>query len=144
MRNNKKAFCPACRRFTEYVLERKPVEKAINGKQYRFSLTVAVCRKCGRVLNVRGLIDRNVKEIDEQIREADGLVSMAEIETFAKLYRSGKVSVSPALGLGEKTIAKYLQGMMPSKDHSDSIREALATVANGEDVEALSPKTEKN
>ena len=71
-------FCIECRKETEYLLQKKDIVKNIRDKEYSFSITVAVCAECGEEMSIPGLIDKNVQEIDEQYRDAEGLVSIDE------------------------------------------------------------------
>ena len=83
------------------------------------------CIEC----SVPGLIDKNVREIDEQYRSAEGLVKIEDIERLMKIYKIGKAPLSLALGFGEITIPRYLDGQVPSKEYSDIIKAALASPA---------------
>lgn len=56
-----------------------------------------------------GLIDRNIREIDEQYRAYEGIVSIADIDRIMKIYKIGKAPLSLALGFGEITITRYLE-----------------------------------
>ncbi len=123
----RKDFCTACRKKTEYVLQKKNIEKTIREKDYSFQITVAVCAECGEEMNIPGLIDKNNLEIDEQFRTAEGIVSIDDIEKLMKIYKIGKAPLSLALGFGEVTIARYMEGQIPSKEYSDIIREALVS-----------------
>lgn len=40
------------------------------GKEYTFEITAAFCNKCGGEMGIPGLMDYNMKEIDEQYRKA--------------------------------------------------------------------------
>ncbi|MBQ9302780.1 Panacea domain-containing protein [Butyrivibrio sp.] len=125
----RREFCIECRKDTEYNLQKKDVVKIIRGKEYTFSITVAVCTECGEEMSIPGLIDKNVQEIDEQYRAAEGLVSIEDIEKLMKIYKIGKAPLSLALGFGEITIPRYLEGQVPSKEYSDVIRAALTSPA---------------
>ena len=125
--NEKKDFCIECRKETEYLWQEKPIVKTIRDKGYQFQITTAVCAECGEEMNPPGLIDRNVQEIDEQYRRAEGLVSVEDIEKMMKIYQIGKAPLSLALGFGEVTIPRYLEGQIPSKEYSDIMRSALAS-----------------
>jgi uncharacterized phage-associated protein len=46
-----------------------------------------------------------------------------------KIYKIGKAPLSLALGFGEITIPRYLEGQVPSKEYSDVIRAALTSPA---------------
>lgn len=120
-------FCIECRRDTEYALKKKMVPKTIKGREYNFFITTAICTECGEEMNLPGLIDRNVEEIDGQYRKIEGIVSVEDIEKLLKIYKIGKAPASYALGFGEVTIARYLAGQVPSKEYSDLIKAALSS-----------------
>ena len=120
-------FCIECRKETEYVLQKRNIVKIIRDKEYTFGITVAVCTECGEEMSIPGLIDKNVQEVDEQYRAAEGLVSIDDIEKLMKIYKIGKAPLSLALGFGEVTIPRYLEGQIPSKEYSDIVRAALAS-----------------
>ena len=122
-------FCIECRKETEYYLKKKDIVKTIRDKEHTFAITVAVCAECGEEMSIPGLIDKNVQEIDDQYRAAEGLVSMDDIERLMKIYKIGKAPLSLALGFGEVTIPRYLEGQVPSKEYSDVIKAALSSPA---------------
>ncbi|MCM1288478.1 MAG: DUF4065 domain-containing protein [Clostridium sp.] len=122
-------FCIGCRKETGYLLQKKDIVKNIRDKDYTFGITVAVCRECGKEMSVPGLIDKNVQEIDEQYRAVEGIVSIDDIERLMKIYKIGKAPLSYALGFGEVTIPRYLEGQVPSREYSDVVRAALASPA---------------
>lgn len=103
--------------------------KTIRDKEYTFGITVAICKECGEEMSISGLIDKNVREIDEQYRAAEGLVTIDDIEKLMKIYKIGKAPLSLALGFGEVTVPRYLEGQVPSKEYSDVVRAALASPA---------------
>lgn len=101
----------------------------IRDREYSFEITMAICSECGEEMSIPGLIDRNVQEIDEQYRETEGIVTVKDIERMMKLYKIGKGPLSLALGFGEVTIPRYLEGQIPSKEYSDIIKSALSSPA---------------
>lgn len=122
-------FCVECRKETEYFLRKKDIEKNIRDKEYTFGITVAVCAECGGEMSIPGLIDKNIQEIDEQYRAVEGLVLTDDIKKLMKIYKIGKAPLSLALGFGEATVPRYLEGQVPSKEYSDVVRAALASPA---------------
>ena len=122
-------FCTTCRKNTEYTLKKRNIIKTIKDKEYTFSVTSAVCDECGEEMNIPGLIDKNIKEVDEQYRTSEGIVSIDDIEKLMKIYKIGKGPLSLALGFGEVTITRYLSGQIPSKEYSDVIKAALSSPA---------------
>ncbi|MBD5544176.1 MAG: DUF4065 domain-containing protein [Lachnospiraceae bacterium] len=122
-------FCIECRKETEYLLQKRDIVKTIREKEYTFGITTAVCAECGEEMSILGLIDKNIQEIDGQYRTEEGLVSIDDIEKLMKIYKIGKAPLSLALGFGEVTIPRYLEGQVPSKEYSDIVRAALASPA---------------
>lgn len=122
-------FCIECRNETEYVLQKRRIVRMIRDREYSFEITIAICSECGEEMSIPGLIDRNVQEIDEQYRETEGIVTVKDIERLMKLYKIGKGPLSLALGFGEVTIPRYLEGQIPSKEYSDIIKSALSSPA---------------
>jgi putative zinc finger/helix-turn-helix YgiT family protein len=118
-------FCTTCRKETEYSLQKETVKVTIKDKDYEFNLTAAICCECGNRMDIPGLLDLNNREIDEQYREKEGLIRIADIENLMKIYRLGKAPLSLALGFGEITVSRYLNGQMPSKEYSDIMKHAL-------------------
>ena len=54
-------FCTACRKNTEYTLQKREIVKTIKEKDYTFHITVAVCNECGEEMSIPGLIDENIR-----------------------------------------------------------------------------------
>ena len=120
-------FCTSCRKETSYKIIKKTVQKVIKDKSYEFKIAVAVCDECGKEMDIPGLFDLNIKSIDEQYRQAEGLISIDDIQKIMDIYNIGKAPLSIALGFGEITITRYLSGQMPSKKYSDIIKKALSS-----------------
>ena len=120
-------FCTECRKDTEYILKKKTITKTIKDTEYQFEITTAVCAECGEEISIPGLIDRNIKEVDEQYRMVTGIVTTEDIGKLMKIYKLGKAPLSLILGFGEVTITRYLAGQVPSKEYSDIIRAALTS-----------------
>lgn len=129
VRKNRTDFCITCRKDTEYILQKRNIKKSIKDVEYTFSITVAVCDKCGEEMSIPGLIDKNIQEIDEQYRAYEGIISIEDIEKLMKIYKIGKAPLSLALGFGEVTITRYLSGQIPSKEYSDIMKKALSSPA---------------
>lgn len=120
-------FCTVCRKNTEYILQKQTITKTMKDKEYTFSITSAMCSECGKEMNIPGLIDKNIQEVDEQYRAYEGIVSIDDIEKLMKIYKIGKGPLSLALGFGEVTVTRYLSGQIPSKEYSDIMRAALSS-----------------
>lgn len=122
-------FCINCRKETEYVVEKMIEKQIIRDKEYEFVLTTAICKECGEDMSIPGLIDLNIKERDAQYREAEGIISVEDIKKIMSIYNIGKAPLSLALGFGEVTISRYLDGQMPSNNYSNIMLKALSSPA---------------
>ena len=127
--SERKDFCTECRRETSYTLKKIKINHTIREKEYTFEITAAFCNDCGCEMGIPSLIDYNMKEIDDQYRKAEGIITVEDIERLLKLYNIGKAPLSMALGFGEVTITRYLAGQVPSKEYSDIMMHALASAS---------------
>ena len=125
----RKDFCTECRRETSYTLKKIKINQTIREKEYTFEITAAICNECGGEMGIPGLMDYNMKEINEQYRKAEEIITVEDIERLMKLYNIGKAPLSLALGFGEVTITRYLAGQVPSKEYSDIMLHALASAS---------------
>ena len=64
----KRDFCTECRRETNFTLKKIKINQTIREKEYTFEITAAFCNECGGEMGIPGLMDYNIKEIDEQYR----------------------------------------------------------------------------
>lgn len=125
----RKDFCTECRRETSYTLKKIKINQTIREKEYTFEITAAFCNECGGEMGIPGLMDYNVKEMDEQYRKAEEIITVEDINRLMKLYNIGKAPLSLALGFGEVTTTRYLAGQVPSKEYSDIMLHALASAS---------------
>lgn len=118
-------FCTECRKEVPYEVRRVKIKQTIKEKEYTFEVNKAFCKECGAQVEVPGMLDKMVEEIDMQYRKKENLVSVDDISKLMELYNIGKAPLSLALGFGEVTITRYINGQMPSKEYSDIIKTAL-------------------
>lgn len=124
MMMERREFCVECRKDTPYELRRVRVTKCIREKEYDFEITKAFCKSCGEEVLLPGMMDERTRDIDRQYREFENIISNEDIEKLMGIYNIGKAPLSLALGFGEITVTRYLQGQMPSKEYSDIMKKA--------------------
>lgn len=129
MSKTRTQFCIECREETPYRIQSVLYKKQIRNKEYEFTISEAVCEKCGEPVNLPGLMDSNAREIDRQYRRFENIVTIDDICDLMEIYKIGKAPLSLALGFGEITITRYLSGQVPSKEYSAVIRSALESPA---------------
>ena len=86
------------------------------------------CNECGSEMGIPGLLDYNIKEMDEQYRKAEDIITVEDINRLMKLYNIGKAPLL-ALGFGEVTITATLPDRCQSKEYSDIMLHALASAS---------------
>lgn len=119
------AFCMECNKEREYMVKKIVTRQMVKGKEFKFKSTIAYCTFCGEEVNVPGMMDQNMKQEDEQVRSFKRLISIQEINELMDMYHMGKAPLSLALGFGEVTLTRYLDGQMPSQTYSEIMRNAL-------------------
>ena len=120
-----KDFCVSCRKHVNYQLKEEVASKNIKGKNYDYTTLTAYCEECGEEMSLPGLIDKDQQLFDAHYRTVEDIVTKVEINKILEKYNIGKAPLSLALGFGEITITRYLDGQMPSKKYSDILRKAL-------------------
>ncbi len=118
-------FCMECNKETEYTIRKIVSRQMVRGKEYKLNVLAATCNVCGEDMNVPGLMEQNLKHEDEQLRQTHKLITIPEIEKLMSLYNIGKAPLSLALGFGEVTIGRYMDGQVPSQTYSEIMRNAL-------------------
>lgn len=116
-------FCEKCRDIVAYSLELVNREKEIKGIKIKFEERKAYCTKCGEELFVPEIRDNNLKMLDDKYREEKGLITVEEINDILQKYNIGKRPLSTLLGWGEGTLTRYVDGDMPTKAYSDTLKQ---------------------
>ena len=71
MKKVKRNFCINCRKETDIVWGKAKRTTNIKGKPFDYLETVAICKECGQEMSPHGLIDLNIKELEEHIKDED-------------------------------------------------------------------------
>lgn len=64
----------------DYIVKKEKRKYTIREKEYNFNITTACCKNCGEELDIPGLLDLQMKEVDKQYRKEKGIVSINDIE----------------------------------------------------------------
>lgn len=118
-------FCTQCRKETAYTLREEVMSRFVKDKEYRYTTIAAYCSECGERVSTPGLRDKDIELFDAYYRKIEDLITIPEIRHIMEIYNIGKAPLSLALGFGEVTIPRYLEGQIPSKRYSEIMRRAL-------------------
>lgn len=115
-------FCENCHDMVGYSIKEIKKQKNIKGKDIEYTGKVAFCNECGSEIFVSEIRDNNLTMLDRAYREKEGLISIEEIEMILEKYDIGKRPLSLLLGWGEGTVTRYLDGDIPTKQYSDTLK----------------------
>jgi uncharacterized phage-associated protein len=116
-------YCSNCDKNVTYTINKELINEEIRGVDFKYIATIAYCNECGEEIYVSELSDDNIRKANEAYREKIGIIKINEIEEMLEMYNIGADPLSKLLEWGNKTIARYLQGLMPSKEYSDRLKE---------------------
>lgn len=116
-----KEYCYYCNDDVEYRIEESLIEMNIKDVGFSFLAKIAYCNQCGEELNIPDLSDENVMAANEKYRELKGLIQVNEIKSILYKYNIGQKPLASLLGWGETTIIRYLKGLTPTWEYSQTL-----------------------
>ena len=127
----KKAYCLNCDEKRAYKEKTTREEVTVRGITFSYPEHTAYCAECGSEVYVAEINDKNVQEREDAYRKASRLITVSEIKEILDKYKIGAGPLALVMGFGEVTITRYLNGQIPSRDHSDKLLEVRASHRNG-------------
>lgn len=120
----KDAFCTHCNKKLNYSI-RKNIIKEYKGQLVNVEENIAVCDECGKDIFVPAIEEDNFARLYDIYREMTGIISPQEIVEFRKKYDLSQRELVSLLGWGKMTINRYERGALPSKSHSDMLKNIM-------------------
>lgn len=117
-----RTFCPECRKEVDYKIKNRVEEKKVRGLEFEYTAERAYCTECGKVIYISELHDHNLEKIDNAYREKADIIKISEIKEIVDQYNAGKRPLSLLLGWGEATLTRYIDGDIPSKSYSETLK----------------------
>lgn len=118
-------FCEKCYDMVNCSVEKEQKSKEIKGKKIEYQGKEAYCNDCGTKIFIADIRDYNLKKLDEAYRKSEDIILVSDIEKILEKYNVGKRPLSLLLGWGEVTLTRYLNGDIPSKHYSDTLKKVL-------------------
>lgn len=118
-------FCEHCEEVVDFKEKFINKQKTIKGKEIEYLAKEAYCTECDSIIFVPEVHEFNLDQINDAYRKAEDLVTIPEIEEAMDIYNIGKRPLSLVLGWGEGTLTRYLNGDMPSKQYSQTLKKII-------------------
>lgn len=118
----KMIFCEKCNKKVAYDV-RKSVIEDFKGHKVNIEENIAVCNECGTELFVPEIENDNLKRLYAKYATLAGIITPDEIINFREKYKVSQRELVAILGWGKMTINRYENGGLPSKSHSDILKD---------------------
>lgn len=123
----KEAYCINCGLKNTYTVKTTREEMTVRGTTFSYLEDTAYCSVCGEEIYVPEINDRNVQAQEDAYRQASRLITVSEIREILDKYKIGAGPLALIMGFGEVTITRYLNGQLPSREHSAKLLEVRAS-----------------
>lgn len=120
----KEFFCANCNQKVTYTIGENII-KEYKGQIVNVKENIAVCDKCGTDIYIPQIERDNFERLYSKYRELTGLISCGDIINFRKKYNLSQRELVAILGWGKMTINRYEKGALPSKSHSDILKDII-------------------
>jgi len=117
-----KHYCFKCRAKVDYTINEKEITSTYNGITISFNGKEVTCNSCGGLISIREITNENVRKGNAKYRDVLGIIKIEEIKEVLNMYNIGYKPLANLLGWSEVTIARYLKGLMPTKEYSDILK----------------------
>jgi len=116
------AFCEKCRDKVNYSVNNIEKSKEIKGNEIKYIGKEAYCNQCGSNIFVKKIRNYNLQKLDEEYRKSENIITISDIKKIVEDYNTGKRPLSKLIGWGEGTLSRYLDGDIPSKNYSNTLK----------------------
>ncbi|MGL4820151.1 MAG: type II TA system antitoxin MqsA family protein [Bacilli bacterium] len=119
-------YCERCNDEVEFEETFNPKQQTIKGRELAYLAKEAHCAECGSLIFEPNVHDYNLKQVNDAYRKAEDIITIPEIKIVLDRYKIGKRPLSLVLGWGEGTLTRYLNGDIPTKQYSQTLRKLTA------------------
>lgn len=121
----KNTFCANCNKKVDYSI-RKNIIQEYKGQLVNVEENIAVCVECGEDIFVSSIENDNFTRLYKKYGELASIISSQEIAEFREKYNLSQREFVSLLGWGKMTINRYERGALPSKSHSDILKNIIS------------------
>ncbi len=118
-------FCEKCHNMVDCYVVEEQKSKDIKDKNISYMGKEAYCKECDDNVFNAEIRDYNLKKLDIAYRESEDIILISDMEKILEKYNVGKRPLSLLLGWGETTLTRYLNGDIPTKNYSNTLKRVL-------------------
>ncbi|MBW9154324.1 type II TA system antitoxin MqsA family protein [Clostridium estertheticum] len=122
----KNIFCTNCNEKVNYSI-RKNIIQEYKGQTVNVEENIATCDVCGKDIFVIEIENDNLKRLYAKYGELTGTITSEEVIKFREKYNLSQRDLVSLLGWGKMTINRYERGALPSKSHSDILKDIITS-----------------
>jgi putative zinc finger/helix-turn-helix YgiT family protein len=109
-------YCFHCQEDVGYRLFSRDETRVVKGVKVRVRIDYALCEKCGEPVDVPSLASQNEIRVFDAYKKKAGLLTSEEIKEIRKRYGLSAAKFAKRLGMGEKSITRYENGAIQTKE----------------------------
>ncbi len=117
------SYCYECDKKVNITLKEQEIATDIKGVNISYIGNIAYCNECGEEVFISNIDDENITKANAKYREAIGIIQQREIKDLLIKYDIGQKPLANLLGWGENTIVRYIDGLMPTREYSNRLKE---------------------
>ncbi len=127
----KLSYCDKCGKDVGFATSQRKIKGKFKGVSFVCTETLCQCAECGNYVEYPKITEANLRAFYDGYKDAVGLLTGDAIVAIRKKYGLSAESFSLMLGFGAKTITRYENGAIQTKEADNLIR-----LADREDVAA--------
>lgn len=113
---NNLRYCFNCREDVEYRLFSRVETRIVKGERIRVRIDYALCKKCGEPVDVPKIASENEIRVFDAYKKKVGLLTSLQIKDIRRRYGLSATKFAKLLGMGEKSITRYENGAIQTKE----------------------------
>ena len=118
-----KEYCYECDKHVTITIKEEIIYTEIKGLKFSYDGKIAYCNECGNEVYIASISDENIEKANREYRNISGIIQTDEISELLAKYDIGQKPLAKLLNWGEVTISRYLQGLTPTKEYSNRLKE---------------------
>ena len=123
----KTIFCEYCNKEVNTKLKTGKETFKVRGTSITVDRAVRVCRECGRHLSDIDVDDKTMEMVYNKYKTINGMLLPDEIKEIRNKLNLSQKELADLTGLSEKSISRFENGSLQTKEQDDLIRKLMSS-----------------